>query len=249
MISIVIPTLNEADQLAATLAAIGDPLPRAACEVIVVDAGSSDGTAALAKAAGTRVVTSPGPGRAAQMNLGAQQASGDQLLFLHADTRLPEGALARIDAALRDPAIVGGGFARRFAGASRFLRLTAWLADWRCRSLGWFLGDQAIFARRSVFEQLKGYREIDLFEDLDFSRRMARTGKVVTLSPPVISSARRFAARGPLVTTAADLWLTCQFLAGADPQELAARRRPGPAAQSKGFSLAAGGRSSYRLRR
>ena len=228
MISVVIPTLNEAGQLPATLAAIQANRPRAGLEVILVDAGSSDDTVELASASGARVVMSPEAQRAAQMNLGARNARGDVLLFLHADTLLAESALPNLEAALDDPEVVGGGFARRFASPSRCLRLTCRLADWRCRRLGWFLGDQAIFARREAFERLGGYRPLDLFEDLDFSRRLARVGRVVTLDPPVVSSARRFADRGVVSRTCSDLWLTFRYLSGADPQKLTLRASKGP---------------------
>jgi len=87
--------------------------------------------------------------------------------------------------------------------------------------IGWFLGDQAIFARRETFEKLGGFRDLELFEDLDFSMRMRQTGRVLTLSPPVISSSRRFMDRGPVLTTLLDAWLTCRYLTGTDPIALA----------------------------
>ncbi len=225
MISVIIPTLNEAAMLPASLRALHSQ--SVAHEVLVVDAASEDDTVALARAAGARVLESPQIQRASQLNLGAQQARGDVLLFLHADTVLPATGLERIAEALRHPRVVGGAFARRFQSDSLVLRATCLLAEWRGRWLGWNLGDQAIFVRRSVFDELKGFREIPLFEDLDFSRRLARRGQVVTLRPPVQSSARRFAARGPLRTTCADFWLTCRYLAGADPKRLAELRSRG----------------------
>lgn len=222
MISVIIPTLNEARSLPRTLAAVrAQPVPH---EILVVDAGSQDETTQVATAAGARTFTCPVPQRAMQMNLGAAHARGEVLLFLHADTLLPSGGLEQLASALRDDSTLGGAFTRRFDSHSPWLRLTCWLADWRGRWLGWHLGDQAIFARRAVFDELGGFRQLPLFEDLDFSRRLARRGGVVTLDPPVSSSARRFAARGPLRTTLSDFWLTCRYLAGADPARLAERR-------------------------
>src|SRR5262245_46995647 len=101
-----------------------------------------------------------------------------RLLFLHADTRLPASALDRIESTLLNDRVVGGGFARRYDSNSWFLRTTCLLAGLRTRMIGWFLGDQAIFVRRGTFEKLGGFRDLELFEDLDFSMRMRQTGRV-----------------------------------------------------------------------
>jgi rSAM/selenodomain-associated transferase 2 len=198
------------------------------CEVIVADAGSADATVEIAWAGGASVVEGMLRNRGAQMNLGARSARGDELLFLHADTLLPATALRRIEVALENPAFVGGGFARRYDSPSPFLRITCRLAELRCRWLGWFLGDQAIFVRRAVFDALGGFRECALFEDLDFSRRLARQGRVTTIEEPVVSSARRFDALGPWRTTWNDFAMTCGYLRGEPPDAIAARCRPGP---------------------
>lgn len=221
MISIIIPTCNEAHSLPGTLAAIrvgAGPSPH---EVLVVDAASEDDTRALAQNSGAHVFASSTRQRAAQMNLGAKKARGDILLFLHADTILPLGALAKIETALVAANVVGGAFARRYASRSWLLRATCLLADFRARTSGWFLGDQGIFVRPEVFRGLQGFRDFPLFEDLDFSRRLRATGRVVTLSPPVLSSARRFAARGPARTTWSDFVLTLRYLRGTSPSALA----------------------------
>jgi GT2 family glycosyltransferase len=149
-----------------------------------------------------------------QMNSAAQLAAGDTLLFLHADTQVRNTSLAQIETALQNPGAIGGGFARRFDSGSLFLEFTCRLATVRGRYLGWFLGDQGIFVRRTVFDRLHGFKEMLVFEDLDFSRRLARAGKVVTISPGIVSSARRFGRRGPFLTTFSDFWLTCRYLAG-----------------------------------
>lgn len=222
MISVIIPTANEARELPATLASLA--ATRARPEVLVVDAGSADGTPDLAVAAGARVLSTPRRQRAAQMNCGAAAARGEILLFLHADTRLNADSLAAVARAQARPEVVGGAFARRFAHPSRLLRLTGRLADWRGRWPGWFFGDQAIFARRAAFERLDGFREWDVFEDLDFSRRLRRLGRTVLLHPAILSSARRF--QGHVARRVVrDFWLTCRYLAGADPQALAAELR------------------------
>ncbi len=211
----IIPAWNEAAELPATLGALR--AQEVSHEVIVVDAGSTDSTAFIASAAGARTISSPRRQRAAQMNLGAGAALGDALLFLHADTRLAPGSLRAIEAALAQPGVAGGGFVRRYDSPSLFLRATCALAEARTRLCGWFLGDQGIFARRAVFTELGGFREWDIFEDLDFSRRLARAGRVATLRPAVVSAARRFTARGAVRTTWRDLGLTARYLAGTLP--------------------------------
>lgn len=211
MVSVIIPTRHEAQALPRTLERLQGQ--EASHEVWVVDADSRDGTVELAAAAGAQVLGGAPAQRAAQMNLGAAHARGDVLLFLHADTLLPPGGLARIEEALADARVLGGAFARRFDSPSWFLRWTCWLAAVRGRWLGWHLGDQAMFVRRTVFHALGGFPEWPVFEDLEFSRRLARCGGVVTLRPPVVTAARRFAERGPLRTTWADFWLTVRYLA------------------------------------
>ena len=173
------------------------------------------------------MILSPVSQRATQMNLGARKALGDVLLFLHADTLLPATALECIESRLRNPGVVGGAFARCYNPASAFLNATCFLGEMRSRISGWFLGDQAMFVRREVFERLGGFRDYDLFEDLDFARRMRREGRVVTLRPPVISSARRFTEDGAIRKTLSDLWLTFRYRSGVHPNQLA-RELNGP---------------------
>jgi len=204
--------LNEGHVILSTLDAIAaNATPY---EIIVIDGGSSDGTAELAEKKSKRVLRTMERNRAIQMNEGRRLANGNVLLFLHADTLLAPLALEAIASAMRRSQVVGGAFARRYASRSVFLRMTCLLAELRGRTFGWFLGDQAIFVRSEVFDSLGGFREWEIFEDLDFSRRMQRVGEVVTLRPPVVSSARRFSARGPVRTTLSDFWLTCQYLLG-----------------------------------
>jgi rSAM/selenodomain-associated transferase 2 len=215
-ISVVIPLANDAAALRECLSSVtGAPN-----EIIVVEAETEDKTVTTVAAANARVFSYSEPHRARQMNYGAAQARGRILLFLHADTLLPPQALVKIIWAIERCGAVGGGFSRRYRSRSLILALTCRLADVRNRMVGWHLGDQAIFVRRDIFERLGGYRDLLAFEDLDFSRRLRGMGKIVTLNPPVHSSARRFAQKGPLRTTWNDLLLTCRYLAGADPNGL-----------------------------
>ncbi len=209
-VSVIIPALDEADSLGEIIAAVraGD-VP---CEILVVDAGSSDATAKIATAAGARVIHSIRRQRAFQLNLGAQQARAGVLLFLHADTILPPRALQFIISALEDRSVVGGAFARRYASRSLLLRATCLLAQCRNQAIGWHLGDQAMFVRRSGFFQLGGFREVDQFEDLDLSRRLRKFGRTVTLRACVTSSSRRFDRHGALSTTLHDFFLTMKYL-------------------------------------
>jgi rSAM/selenodomain-associated transferase 2 len=210
-VTVIVPVLNEAANLLSSLPpvlAMGHDI-----EVIVVDAGSSDGSTDLARGLGAKVLVSSISQRAAQMNLGAQAATGEVLVFLHADTVLPADWLGSLRRELfRRPEAVGGVFRRRFQQTSIFLRLTCRLADWRAQRFGWFLGDQTIFARRKVFSALGGYRPMNAFEDLDFSMRLKNTGPTFILPAVTLSSGRRFIAKGPFLQTLADLRLTARFL-------------------------------------
>lgn len=209
LISVIIPALNEAETLRATMNSIrAGAFP---AEIILVDAGSTDDTVALAEAGGARILSSSRRQRSHQMNLGARAARTATLLFLHADTLLPPEALPFIKRALRNNRVAGGAFTRRYNSPSTLLRATCALAHFRNRLIGWHLGDQAMFVRRLAFFQLGGFRDVDRFEDLDFSRRLKQYGRIVTLSPSVVSSARRF-ERGAARTTLQDLRLTADYL-------------------------------------
>jgi rSAM/selenodomain-associated transferase 2 len=224
MISVVIPTWNEEANLPRTIGAVRQN--SVSCELIAVDRGSTDKTSDVATRLGAQVIDSAVLQRAAQMNLGARHATGDILLFLHADTLLPPEGLDCIQRALQSSKVGGGGFARRFDSRSIFLRLTCLLAEFRNRTIGWFLGDQAIFVRRDLFSQLGEFRAMDRFEDLDFSRRLAAVSKLVTLRPRVISSARRFHREGPVARTVSDFLLTMAYwrqVVGGQPENVQER--------------------------
>lgn len=217
MISVIIPTLNEAGSIAPTLGAIFALSPR--LEVIVVDGGSDDSTAAVAASHGARVVQSA-RGRGLQLSTGSVQAHGEVLWFVHADTLPHPGALADIEAALRDPNVAGGNFRLRFDGHSLAARFLNRMQGVRA-ILGWHYGDNTIFVRRGVYSKIGGFRPYPLFEDADLVRRIRRAGRFATLPGPVTSSSRRF-ENGRLFATGL-LWTVLQVLywIGVPPRILA----------------------------
>ncbi len=218
-VSIIIPALNEGAGLAATIAAAATAGPH---EVLVVDGGSADRTRDIAAAAGCRLVDSP-VGRAVQMNAGAAAATGDVLLFLHADTLLPPGGIADLSRALSDPRIVGGRFDVRLDGSEPIFRVVETLMNLRSRWTRIATGDQAMFVRRSVFQTLGGYAPIPLMEDVEFSARLKRCGGVACLRSRVRTSVRRWRRLGPWRTIAHMWWLRARYALGANPDHLARR--------------------------
>jgi rSAM/selenodomain-associated transferase 2 len=196
LISVVIPTLNEAARLPSLLRALRAEPVR--CETVVVDGGSEDGTAEVARAAGATLVLSAPRGRGPQMAAGAAAAHGSTLLFLHADSAFPAGGLLALDALLRGrPELVGGNYRLLFDGEDGFSR---WLAGFYAliRSLGFWYGDSGIFVRRTAYDALGGVRPIAVMEDYDLVRRLRRAGPTACLAePPLITSSRRFAGRSP----------------------------------------------------
>jgi rSAM/selenodomain-associated transferase 2 len=179
--------------------------------VIVVDGGSADGTAELARGLCDRVIVAP-RGRARQMNAGAREASGEILLFLHADTRLPE------EFSLGDR--VWGRFDVRIEGRHPLLKVVAWSMNLRSRLTGIATGDQAIFVRRDAFP---GFPELPLMEDVAFSKRMKRRVRPACLRAKVVTSGRRWETRGVLRTMVLMWWLRLLFFIGISPHELARR--------------------------
>ena len=215
-ISVIIPALNEGKNIAATLESVMRLRPH---ELIVVDGGSTDGTAAVCRESGVRVLSSP-RGRARQMNCGAGQATGDALLFVHADTQLPSSALDDIGRALADPRIVGGRFDVRLEGNHWMLKLIGAMISWRSRLSKVATGDQAIFLRREVFLDLGGYPELPLMEDIALSRALKRRGRLACLRSRVVTSARRWEAEG-IWRTIFKMWaLKSLYLLGVSPLRL-----------------------------
>ena len=191
-ISVVIPTLNEEVNLPKTLQSVGR-MPY--CEVIVADGGSQDRTVPIAEKWGTKIVLSV-PSRGVQLNGGARKASGDILLFLHADTILPENYAELIRNMLKNPSVPGGSFALRFFPTTRPLRVKSKTISFRTTVLRKPYGDQAIFVRASLFRLMGGYTDIPLMEDVEFVNRLRQRGKLAFIREPVVTDSRRFVSQG-----------------------------------------------------
>lgn len=212
------PTLDEEAALDAALTTAVD-----ADEIVVSDGGSRDRTLEVARRHGALVVVGAA-GRGAQLNRGAAAASGDVLLFLHADTLLPPAAIETARAAVAGGA-AGGAFQVRFDVDAPLYRFGARMINLRSRWTQIGLGDQAQFATRAVFAELGGFRPWPILEDLDFARRLKRRGRVVIARQTVVTSARRFASRGPVRTVALNWLLWTLFACGVPPHRLAALYR------------------------
>lgn len=230
-LSIIVPVLDEAAGIAVALAPL-QPLRRAGVEVIVVDGGSRDTTPTLAAPLADRVLDAP-RGRGSQMNAGAAQARGDILLFLHADTRLPDTALAAIAEAVAAGACWGR-FDVTIAGRIAGLGMVAAMMNLRSRLTGIATGDQALFVTRAAFEQAGGFPDISLMEDIVLSRRLRRIARPACLYERVVTSGRRWEKHG-LVRTILAMWrLRLRFFLGADPRALALEYGYAPREASSG---------------
>jgi rSAM/selenodomain-associated transferase 2 len=223
-ITVVIPTLEEEENIGACLAAFdGQEGP---LEIIVADGGSSDRTVAIAaQTPGVRVVQAP-RGRGAQMNAGARAAGGEILWFVHADCLASSGAAAAIRRALSRDGVSGGVFRFALAGDRRAYRLVEWGVRARCRLRGLPYGDQGIFVRRALFEALGGYRETPILEDLYLVRALRRRGRLVMLPDAMHTSSRRYARDGLLRTVARHQMLLLAERLGVSPDGLARLRSP-----------------------
>jgi rSAM/selenodomain-associated transferase 2 len=213
VVSVIIPTLNEAGIIEDTLKS----LPGGVHEVIVADGGSSDATPEIASSL-AHVIEAP-RGRASQMNAGAAVATGDVLLFLHADTRLPHDALAAIARALREPCTESGTFRLRFSAEAPLLRFYS--ACTRVLPPAACFGDRGLFVRRAAFEAVGGFPEVPLFEDVEMVRRLHRRGGFRFLQQSVTTSARRFERHGLVRQQLRNVYLWLRYLGGADPERLA----------------------------
>ncbi|NWF73764.1 MAG: TIGR04283 family arsenosugar biosynthesis glycosyltransferase [Nitrospirae bacterium] len=225
-ISVIIPTLNEEQTIIVTLT---HTVSLGFGELIVVDGGSTDETPALLESYRLRTRSSAlspvqwlaAPcGRARQMNEGAKASHGEVLLFLHADTQLPDDAKAMIEMALADHRTVGGWFDVRFDRPSMWGSIISRMMNWRSRLTRIATGDQALFVRRHVFEQIGGFADIPLMEDIDFSGRLKRTGTTAALATTVTTSFRRGERHGPLRTILLMWALRFLYWIGVSPHRL-----------------------------
>lgn len=216
LISVIIPTLNEENTLGATLHCLQrqeEPF-----EPIVVDGGSEDETRLVARSQDATVLRAS-QGRATQMNRGAEEATGDIYLFLHADTLLPPNGLSIIRTVLNDPHTSSGTFRLQFDDPNPLLRFYAWCTRWPWIRL--CFGDRGQFVERSVFEAVGGFPEWPLFEDLELAARLHEHGGFRFLDTAVTTSARRFRRHGPLRQQLRNLYLWSHYMWGTDPERVA----------------------------
>lgn len=217
-LSIIVPTLNEAAQIENTLL-VAQELRLYGAEVIVVDGGSSDDTVTLATPLADKVLNAP-CGRAKQMNSGAATADGETLLFLHADTLLPDRADRLILAGLAAGDRVWGRFDVCIAGEPVMLKVISRLMNWRSRLTGIATGDQAIFMQRDAFAAVGGFPDQPLMEDIELSVRLKRLSPPLCLRTAVMTSGRRWEARGVWRTMLLMWWLRLAYFMGARSETL-----------------------------
>lgn len=215
MISVIMPAYNEAKVLPSTLATLFAQTGE--FEVILVDGGSTDRTCAIAESFGftdgaytsrhsqdvsqdtfhaSRLTFQASKGRASQMNAGAKEASGEWLLFLHADTVLPHGAIQRLNEMEGDQTVQAGGFMHQFSGDDWRLRFISFLDNFRCARSRIIYGDQALFVRRTLFQELGGFPNQPILEDVAFCERLIKFTNPLLLYPPVVTDARKFVKMG-----------------------------------------------------
>jgi rSAM/selenodomain-associated transferase 2 len=218
MLSAIIPVLNEAKSLESILSRLRATCP--AAEVIVVDGGSEDGTSAVVRRFPWVMYLSGRRGRASQMNAGASVAKGEVLLFLHADVRLPAGAEAAIIEAFSDRDIVAGRFDIRFDNPRPVFKVIAFFINLRSRLTKICTGDQALFVRRKTFEELGGYPDIPLMEDVELARRLKRRGRIGCLRSKVTASARKWEREGVFRTILLMWVLRFLYFIGVNPSRL-----------------------------
>nr|WP_052334351.1 TIGR04283 family arsenosugar biosynthesis glycosyltransferase [Oscillatoria sp. PCC 10802] len=215
--SIIVPALNEAGAIQKTLelAKLADSV-----EVIVADGGSEDETVGVSQSAGVRVISAP-KGRARQMNAGAAAATGDILLFLHADTHLPQGFDEIVRQALATPGAIAGAFELRIDSPQPVLRLVEIGVNWRSRLFQMPYGDQAIFLPAPVFRSCSGFPDTAIMEDFQLMLQLRRLGKINIVAMPVVTSGRRWQKLGVLKTTLINQLVIVAYFLGVPPERLA----------------------------
>jgi rSAM/selenodomain-associated transferase 2 len=192
---------------------------RSHIEIIIVDGGSQDQTLLIAKSLNVQVIISP-PGRANQMNAGAMAASGEILLFLHADTRLPTNFEQMIRTTLAKPGIVAGAFALRINAPDWGLRLVEFGVKWRSHLWQMPYGDQGIFLTKDVFQQVGNFPKMPIMEDFELMRKLKTLGKIYLLPTPVITSPRRWLKKGIIQTTLWNQIIVIAYLLGISPHRI-----------------------------
>lgn len=216
-ISIIIPTLNEEKSIQACLASCGNS---ADTETIVVDGGSRDRTLEIARSCGAKIIMTPS-GRGHQMNRGAQEATGAVLIFLHADTHLPEGFEDCVRQVLSEPGVVAGAFRFCLDASSPSLAIIQRVANWRSRRLQLPYGDQAIFIKTEPFREIGGFPDLPIMEDFEFIRRLKKKGRIHSASLPAITSTRRWTTIGVWKTTLINQMIVIAYYLGVSPFTLA----------------------------
>ena len=217
-LSVLVPAWNDHAHLARLLPAL--VRLNVFHEVIVADASPQPAAAESVQAAGGIYLAAAQPNRGAQMNLAAERATGDVLIFHHADSILTAAHVAAIACALQDPAVIGGAFYRKFDGRHPRLLWLETVARFFTRHGGSFFGDQSVFVRRDTFRALGGFAPIPLMEDMEFSRRLRRAGQVTVLDPPLESSTRRHAAQGAWLTSLQNGLFIVLYKCGLSPHHL-----------------------------
>ncbi len=216
MISIIIPTLNEEENIADCIKGFLDQ----ACEVIVVDAQSQDNTLNIARQLNVKIIESKIKNRAHQMNLGAKAAQGDILLFFHADSRISDYALDSIKKILNNKKYIGGGFTLRFFPKNPFNLFQSGFANVFCRLTGLLFGDRGIFIRKDSFIELGGFPEVKIMEDAAFSDKMRKNGKIIILPEIVKTSARKYANETKFQALYRTMWAYIAYKIGVSPETI-----------------------------
>ena len=217
-LSVIVPSWKDHANLVRTIPALVGL--NALHEVIVVDASPDPATAETVTAAGALYLRATQPNRGAQMNLAAESASGDVLIFHHADSIMTAAHVAAIQQALRDPRVIGGAFYRKFDARHPYLLWLETVARFFTRHGGSFFGDQSVFVRQETFRALAGFAPIPLMEDMEFSRRLRRAGRVTVLDPPLESSTRRHLRRGAWRTSFQNGLFILLYKCGLSPRHL-----------------------------
>jgi rSAM/selenodomain-associated transferase 2 len=219
MISIIIPTLNEEENIEKLLRSLEMLEGEGEKEIIVADGGSRDQTPVLAARWAREVISCP-QGRARQMNRGAEAARGDILLFLHADTQLPPSALKAMEEVMKNSKAAGGWFSHALDSSKFIFRLISFGINVRTRLTRVAVGEQALFVRASIFQAMGGYTDIPLMEDIEFTKRLKQYGRTVQLNTRIVTSVRRWQTKGVWRTILLMWSLRLLYFMGVSPQRL-----------------------------